>query len=111
GEAGGALVRGRSSAVLRADLIEAIVTARHGDPFSVLGPHEIAPGQWEIRALLPHASRAIVISRDTKRSLAPMHRAHPAGFYIATIQSEEKPVYCLSVDSAAGTAVEHDPYA
>ena len=42
------------------------VTARHGDPFSVLGPHEIAPGQWEIRALLPHASRAIIISRDKK---------------------------------------------
>jgi 1,4-alpha-glucan branching enzyme len=100
----------RSAAVLRADVIEAIVSARHGDPFSVLGPHEIAPGQWEIRAMMPHASRVVIISRDEKRSLAPMYRAHPAGFFIATIQSDGKPSYCLAVDSAAGSTIEHDPY-
>lgn len=101
----------RPSAVLRADVIDAIVSARHGDPFSVLGAHEIAPGQWEIRAFLPQASRAVVISRDGKRSLSPMFRAHPAGFFIATIRSDGKPAYCLAVDSAAGSTVEHDPYA
>ena len=26
--------------------VAAIVAAEHGDPFGVLGPHEVAPGVW-----------------------------------------------------------------
>ena len=40
--------------------VAAIVAAEHGDPFGVLGPHEVAPGVWEVRAMLPEASAAAV---------------------------------------------------
>ena len=43
---------GRSS-----EAIAAVAHAAHGDPFAVLGPHEVAPGEWEIRAMLPQALR------------------------------------------------------
>jgi hypothetical protein len=35
--------------------IEAIVKGLHGDPFAVLGPHQVTPLSWEVRAMLPRA--------------------------------------------------------
>ena len=39
--------------------VEAIVRARHGDPFAVLGPHEVAGG-CAIRSFLPGAIKVEV---------------------------------------------------
>jgi 1,4-alpha-glucan branching enzyme len=41
--------------------IDALLSATHGDPFAVLGPHEIAPGVRVVRCLVPGATRIEVI--------------------------------------------------
>lgn len=38
---------------LHPDAIAAVMAADHGDAFGVLGPHQVAPGTWEVRAILP----------------------------------------------------------
>jgi 1,4-alpha-glucan branching enzyme len=65
--------------------IEAIVKGLHGDPFAVLGPHQVAPTVWEVRAMLPrvHAVR-IVSSQDTV--IAPMELHHIDGFFVARFE-------------------------
>lgn len=96
---------------LNPDVIEAIATARHGDPFAVLGPHRLPSGEWEVRSMLPHASRAVLVSRDGRRRLAPMFRIHPAGLFLATVPGSARPEYRIAVDTANGSVVEFDPYA
>ena len=44
--------------------IELIRTARHGDPFAVLGPHADAAGTWWLRAMLPGASHVVAVRPD-----------------------------------------------
>ena len=41
--------------------VDALLSATHGDPFAVLGPHEIAPGVRVVRCLVPGATRIEVI--------------------------------------------------
>ena len=56
--------------------VAAIAGARHGDPFAVLGPHETAPGEWEIRAILPGAlSVSILPDGGGERVPTPRGRA------------------------------------
>ncbi|MGH7401960.1 MAG: GlgB N-terminal domain-containing protein, partial [Candidatus Rokuibacteriota bacterium] len=38
---------------LRPDVMDAIVTGQHGDPFAVLGPHAGGDGTVSVRAFLP----------------------------------------------------------
>ncbi|MGD9738360.1 MAG: 1,4-alpha-glucan branching protein GlgB [Bauldia sp.] len=101
----------RPATELAPETIESIVSARHGDPFALLGPHRLPSGDWEVRALLPEASRAVLVSRDGRRPLGPMTRVHPAGLYVAILPGPERPAYRLAIDTANGTIVEYDPYA
>src|SRR5579863_4480162 len=61
--------------------IEAILNGTHGDPFSVLGPHQSA-GAWEVRAFLPQAMDAAVMLDGV---LHPMQKTRSEGFFAATI--------------------------
>ncbi len=88
----------------------AIVGGRHGDPFSVLGPHKVTNGRWEIRAFLPQASRAVIVSADGKKMLATMERIDPAGFFVAQVEAKDRPRYKIEVDTAAGSVVYEDAY-
>ena len=60
--------RGRGKIVAAATGLEpageALLRAQHGDPFAVLGPHKLASGLWEVRAVLPEALRARVLRKD-----------------------------------------------
>ena len=60
------------------DLLRAFADRRDGEAFAVLGPHQTAAGDWEIRAWLPHASAAWAGG-------VPMERIEPAGFFVATL--------------------------
>ncbi len=75
--------------------VAAIVAAEHGDPFAVLGPHEVAPGVWEVRAMLPEASAAAVDARRRRRR-SPMEQRHDAGFFVASFEAPSRPNYRLS---------------
>ena len=94
---------------ISAGAIEAIVNADHGDPFGVLGPHKVATGLWEVRAMLPQARTAAVVTRDGQ-VLAAMERRHEAGFFVARFQSRSRPSYRLRIENAGGTRVVTDPY-
>jgi 1,4-alpha-glucan branching enzyme len=89
--------------------IEAVVSAEHADPFGVLGPHKVAPGLWEVRAMLPQARTAAVVARDGQ-VLAEMERRHEAGFFVARFAARTRPTYRLRIENAAGTRVVTDPY-
>jgi 1,4-alpha-glucan branching enzyme len=90
--------------------IEAIAGGYHGDPFAILGPHQTGPGEWEIRAMLPEASRAAIYSADEREMYARMESVHPAGFYVARLQTSGRPHYKIGVETAHGLAFREDPY-
>ena len=89
---------------LHADAIHALVQGRHGDPFAVLGPHATPAGQV-VRALLPGASSAEVVTRGGARKLTPLH---PAGLFEGPLA--EQP-YLLRVDWNGTIQETEDPYA
>jgi 1,4-alpha-glucan branching enzyme len=82
---------------VNAEEIRAIVEGRHGDTFSVLGPHDN-----EIRAWLPGAAEASVVIGG---EVIPMERVNAAGFFVAEL--DEPPAsYRLKV----GSYEFDDPY-
>lgn len=99
-----------ASSSIDKNAIEAIVGGRHGDPFGFLGPHKVAKGQWEIRAFLPDASRAVIVSTDGKKMLTQMERIDPAGFFVAQVEGADRPRYRIEIDTAAGSVVREDAY-
>ncbi|WP_407521036.1 1,4-alpha-glucan branching protein GlgB [Methylobacterium oryzisoli] len=93
---------------LHPDAIEAVMAANHGDPFAVLGPHEVAPGQWEVRAVLPEARAATVLVGETR---IDMERRHPAGFFVGAFAHQGRPDYRLAVEGWDNAErVRRDPY-
>jgi 1,4-alpha-glucan branching enzyme len=88
-----------------------LAQARHHDPFAVLGPHEVAQGQWEVRAMLPDAASADVVALDGTTVLGAMERRHGSGVFVARIASERRPTYRLRVGTSRGSELRHDPYA
>ncbi|WP_460448017.1 1,4-alpha-glucan branching protein GlgB [Alsobacter sp. SYSU BS001988] len=106
GQAGG----GSAPRDLSAEAIAAVAHASHGDPFAVLGPHEVAPGLWEVRAMLPQALRVWIVGVDGETELAAMQRRHPAGFFTGRFESGGRPGYRLRIETADSTSVAYDPY-
>ena len=90
-----------------ANTIEAIVQARHGDPFAVLGPHSLN-GLHAIRAFIPAAEAIEVLARDTGLPLGRLQRLDPAGFW-SGIVSDAAP-YRLNVTEAGRRFETEDPY-
>jgi 1,4-alpha-glucan branching enzyme len=88
------------------ETIALIVAGRHGDPFSVLGPHR-TEGGWLVRAFLPDASAVAAVSPDG-RSLARLAQRHAVGFFEGLVPERS---YRLEVVYATTTAVIDDPYA
>jgi 1,4-alpha-glucan branching enzyme len=107
----GILRHGPQLAELPHGALDAVAEGRHGDPFAVLGPHKIAQGLWEVRAMLPAARSASVVSADGATVLQVMERRHPNGFYVARFSSRERPDYRLRVDYGSQLpALLVDPY-
>jgi 1,4-alpha-glucan branching enzyme len=66
--------------MLHADDIALLCSARHGDPFAVLGVHAV-DGGWEVRTLQPGALAVTMIDASTGARLAELARRDPAGFF------------------------------
>ena len=88
--------------------IEAVASARHSDPFSILGPH-LDASTVIVRACLP-AAESVSILYDGRE--APMVRRHAAGVFEAAIPGLASiPDYRLKVTYRDRTVVElDDPY-
>jgi len=78
--------------------IEAIVAARHGDPFAYLGMHETAGGLC-VRVILPGAIAVEVIDASTGEVAGEGELVHPDGLFIASISGRaDRFSYRLGVD-------------
>jgi 1,4-alpha-glucan branching enzyme len=91
--------------------IDAIVEGYHGDAFRILGPHSVQQNRglprWEVRAFLPHAAAAAVVSAGGRRE---MTKRHADGFFVAAMDGEPE-AYKLAAVLADGREVEiDDPY-
>ncbi|HWQ56141.1 MAG TPA: 1,4-alpha-glucan branching protein GlgB [Bryobacteraceae bacterium] len=91
--------------------VEAIAGGYHGDAFRILGPHAVRKRgnhpRWEVRAFLPHAESAEVISGET---VSPMVKQHPAGFYCASLPGDPRH-YRIQARLHDGSAIDFDdPY-
>jgi 1,4-alpha-glucan branching enzyme len=89
--------------------IAAIVGARHGDPFAVLGPHSVTAG-LVVRALVPGATSVFVEGPDGTAAI-PMTCRHPDGFFEALISGGfGQHRYRLRAENAAGAWDFDDPF-
>ena len=75
--------------------IDALVEARHPDPFSKLGLHQTDAGPV-VRVLLPGATGVQVLERDSSKPLGTLTQVHPAGLFIGFI--DEMQAYRLNID-------------
>ena len=92
--------------------IDSFVRARHGDPFSLLGPHTL-PGGPVVRAFMPDAIRLEVVDRVTGAPLGELGRVHPDGLWSGPVASSAP--YRLRahvLDDAGGEKIveTEDPY-
>ena len=90
--------------------IQAIVGGYHGDPFAALGPHAKSPTSkhdFEIRAFLPQAQKVEVLMGD---KAIPMDRTHPAGFFIASLNSAPERYKLRITDYGDAVAEAEDVY-
>ena len=78
----------------RVDL-DALVDARHHDPFSQLGMHQTSAGPV-VRVMLPNAARVSVIARDDGRLLGELEQLHPGGLFAGPVS--EAVAYRLRID-------------
>ena len=103
------------SATLSTEEIEAIVRGEHGDPFGVLGPHQVGAGAKTavaVRAFLPDARQVVVVPSGQRDAGRPMNMVHPEGLYEAVFPQHRPPFpYRLRVTANQGQAYEiEDPY-
>ncbi len=93
--------------------VDSLLRARHGDPFSLLGPHQVEGG-WAVRAFLPDASRVEVVDATSGLPLGSLSRVHADGLWSGLVASAAP--YRLRIatpDGGGGETVreEADPYA
>jgi 1,4-alpha-glucan branching enzyme len=99
-----------------ADSVRAIVEARHGDPFSFLGPHAGRADGTDtkgrcVRALLPWAEAVSVIDPDSGAVLGEMARTHDAGLFVADFpKARERFAYKLRITGGGHTLDLWDPF-
>jgi 1,4-alpha-glucan branching enzyme len=92
---------------LSRDAIAAIVAGQHGDPFSVLGPHEVG-GRLVVRAYVPGARAVELVTRDGEL-LTALARRHDGGFFEGILP--ERTRYLLRASNDGGSWTIDDPYA
>ncbi|MFI4994515.1 MAG: 1,4-alpha-glucan branching protein GlgB [Hyphomicrobiales bacterium] len=88
--------------------VEALVEGRHGDPFSVLGPHPTLGGRI-IRAFLPGAKSVDVVARGGGPLLARLSSPRSPDLFEGFVASAEP--YLLRIEWPDAIQVTEDPYA
>ena len=99
--------------------IDALVTGRHADPFSLLGPHPVwtpAGQRCVIRFFQPHAGETRILLEGSPQPVAA-RKLRPEGFFEATLPESQKgppgpSSYRIRFRTDYGETVETlDPYA
>ncbi len=90
-----------------AGAVESLLRARHGDPFSLLGPHATEDG-IAVRAFLPDAQAIEVLDRRSGNPIGVLERVHADGLWSGTIRDAVP--YRLRVTQEDQTDDIDDPY-
>ena len=93
--------------------LQAVMAARHGAPFDVLGLRPDADGRLWVRAVLPRARAVDLLDARTGRALASLVMRHAEGFWEAQVPRRRTPfAYRLRVEWDTGErGVYADAYA
>ena len=83
----------------RPEDIAALVAARHGDPFALLGPHE-TPAGLVIRAFVPGAARLAALTPEGA-PIAELALVHEDGFFEGLTPLPARAPYILAASNAA----------
>ena len=83
----------------------AIVEGRHGDPFSVLGPHQ-RDGKWVVTAFVPGADSLHVLTGKAGKELVATHWGH--GLFLCVLP--RKSAYRLRATGHGTTWEFEDPF-
>ena len=90
--------------------IDALLGARHADPFAVLGPHADAAGLTWLRVLLPGARAVQALDAGTGTLLADLPARHPGGLFEAALPMPPGD-YRLQITWQDGNlSLQDDPY-
>ncbi|MDJ0449835.1 1,4-alpha-glucan branching protein GlgB [Methylocystis sp. JR02] len=89
--------------------IAAIVAARHGDPFAVLGPHETGDG-LVIRAFIPSV-QTLTVETPQGQPVAELELIHPDGFFEGLAAIDPGAPYVLAASNGQSQWRFADPYA
>jgi 1,4-alpha-glucan branching enzyme len=90
-----------------AGAIDGIASARHGDPFALLGPHHVACGV-AVRAFLPDADAVAIVERSTGFLLGHMHKLDLNGFWVGLMERDAP--YVLRISAGTTRYETEDPY-
>ena len=98
--------------MLTADDIAALLEARHGDPFAVLGMHIDADGRLRLSAFFPGATEVVCVDAADGRDVIALDCLHADGFYEGVIpRRSEAFAYRFRVTWHNGDVSEsNDPY-
>ena len=87
--------------------LQALINGTHGDPFSLLGPHETADGVV-VRVLLPGAQAVWLLDADG-HEITQMRRGYGDVVFEGLLPHLQ--TYLLKIDWGHSTQVTEDPYA
>jgi 1,4-alpha-glucan branching enzyme len=93
------------------EAIKAVVAGRHGDPFSVLGPHAQPDGSVGISTFAPDADTVEVIDAASGSIVVALEQIHADGFFFATTDRHLPRGYRLRKRRGPHTWETADPYA
>ena len=96
--------------MLRDAEIDLIRAARHGDPFSVLGPHAGDDGRVRLRVFLPGATRVEVLARAGGAAHDELTPRHADGFFEGLLTLAVDGYKLRAHWGDGGTSVLEDPY-
>ncbi|UCJ15991.1 1,4-alpha-glucan branching protein GlgB [Pseudomonas sp. MM211] len=88
--------------------IESLIRGEHGDPFSILGPHEFAHG-LTIRTYLPGALGVELIHAVSGETLGSLEQSSVPGLF--SIRVEQRVPYRYRINWSSGVQETEDPYA
>jgi 1,4-alpha-glucan branching enzyme len=88
--------------------IAALANATHGDPFTVLGPHETEGGRI-VRAFLPGARGVEVLARAGRTPLGRLAAHDESGLFEGLVRRPDP--YLLRIEWPDGVQETEDPYA
>ncbi|WP_230532778.1 1,4-alpha-glucan branching protein GlgB [Microvirga roseola] len=87
--------------------VQALVEGRHGDPFSILGPHPAGGGSI-VRVFMPGATSVELLGRETGQHLTTLERVHQGGLFAGYV--DDRPAYKLRIVWPDAVQEMEDPY-